>query len=78
MKYRLSRGEHDPPLEFDGVVLAELQFPDLRIALYRTDGGKYVTEFRNERTSTERASEFATFQEACDWYHPDNCHSTQL
>lgn len=83
--YTLLRGPDMRPLQFEGQIVGEVErdsgksnakglSPVHRAAIYRTRGGKYVSEFstvdsgNGERTG--KADVFGTLNEACDWFRP--------
>lgn len=83
--YKLMRDD-DRPLEFDGEQIAEVSLEDFgstikRAALYRTAGGKYVSEFRVEEhyvtskpgeweVTRAKVAHFNTIDEAAAWFRP--------
>jgi len=85
--YTLSRGPDVRPLQFEGEIIAEVEKDtadrsgyrnalgpvSYRAAVYRTRGGKFVTEFSSaDHTGarTGKADVFGTLDEACDWFRP--------
>ena len=85
--YTLSRGPDVRPLQFEGELIAEAEKEatdrngrrnergpvNHRAAIYRTRGGRFVTEFSSVDHTGERtgkADVFGTVDEACDWFRP--------
>lgn len=79
-RFTLTRGSDLRPLQFDGQVVAEVDrrgatalHEEHRAAIYKTRGGKFVSEFSSLGHSGERtgrADVFGTLNEACDWFRP--------
>lgn len=84
--YVLPRGSDVRPLQFEGEVVAEVErdgsergptprsfVTSYRAAIYKTRGGKFVTEFssvNNTGDRTGKADVFGTLDEACEWFRP--------
>ena len=71
------------PLQFEGTIVAEVQKLNAkanglgvvhRAAIYKTRGGKFVSEFSTDECGngerTGKADVFGTLDEACDWFRP--------
>ena len=69
-RYTISRGSTFRPFQFDGVVLAEAEIPKYRAAIYRTMGGKFVTEFLVIGTERSKAEVHGDIEAACAWFKP--------
>lgn len=86
-RFELSRGPDVRPLQFEGDVLAEVERgsnqrgirernifdPDVyRAALYKTRGGKFITEFSTLRGDERdgKAEVFESLDAACEWFRP--------
>jgi hypothetical protein len=77
--FTLSRGPDMRPLQFEGEIIAEAEKDSgkgsaaYRAAIYRTRGGKFVSEFSTVDaacTRSGKADVFGTLDEACDWFRP--------
>jgi len=81
--YTLSRGSDMRPLQFEGQIIGEVERDSgkgvalgsavHRAAIYKTRGGKFVSEFSTMDVTGERtgkADVFGTLDEACDWFRP--------
>jgi hypothetical protein len=85
-RFTVSRGEHERPLQFDGEVLGEAEAVTgdasvLRAAIYRTKGGKHVSEFSRRDASsnvTGKAVAFPTLDEAVSWFRPGRLTTSLL
>jgi hypothetical protein len=85
-RFTLSRGEHERPLQFDGLIVAEAQSRtgdghQLRAAIYRTSGGQHVSEFSRQDTGgnvTGKAVAFPTLDAAVVWFRPGKLTTTLL
>lgn len=70
IRYTVGRGPKLRPFEFDGTVVAEAQDDDYRAAIYRTKGGKYVTEFLVRTNDKSKADVHETLDAAVGWFKP--------
>ena len=85
-RFTVSRGEHEPALQFDGLVVAEAQARtgdghQLRAAIYRASGGQHVSEFSRHDTGgnvTGKAAVFPTLDAAVRWFRPGKLTTSLL